>query len=100
TPALLETLLARGSVPVLASIGDHAGRLLNLNADDLAAALAPSLGARALILLSDTPGLRLGGTVVPALDVDGLNAALAHPDVTGGMLPKLRAAKAALAGGV
>src|SRR5262249_8989987 len=68
--------------------------------DDLAAALAPALGARALILLSDTPGLRLSGAIVPALDVEGLNAALAHPDVQGGMLPKLRAAKAALEGGV
>lgn len=99
-PALLETLVARGAVPVLASIGATHGRLLNLNADDLAAALAPAMRARALVLLSDTPGLKLDGAFVPALDRDGLLAALLHPDVTGGMRPKLRAAMAALEGGV
>jgi acetylglutamate kinase len=87
-------------VPVLASIGDHEGALLNLNADDLAAALAPAVRARALVLLSDTPGLRLGGEIVTSLDRVHLLAALSHPDVQGGMLPKLRAAMAALEGGV
>ena len=53
--ALLDTLLRRGSVPVLASIGAHGGRLLNLNADDLAAALASALGAP-LVLLTDHTG--------------------------------------------
>jgi acetylglutamate kinase len=100
SPALIETLLARGAVPVLASIGDHAGELLNLNADDLAAALAPAVRASALLLLSDTPGLRLAGEIVPSLDREGLLAALASPEVHGGMLPKLRAAMAALEGGV
>ncbi len=35
-PALLETLLGRGHLPVLASIAAVAGRLLNVNADDFA----------------------------------------------------------------
>jgi acetylglutamate kinase len=99
-PALLETLLDRGHVPVLASIGAADGALLNLNADDLAAALAPALCARSLVLLSDTPGLELDGAIVPHLDRDGLRAALAHPDVKGGMAPKLRAALAAIEAGV
>jgi len=96
---LLETLLERGSLPVLASIAGHEGRLLNVNADDLAAALAPAIGAEALLLLSDTPGLVLAGDLVRSLDADGLAAALDHPDVQGGMAPKLKAARAALAGG-
>ncbi len=97
--APLLALLARGSVPVLASIGDHEGRLLNVNADDLAAAIAPAVGADALLLLSDTPALRLDGADVPALDRAGLEAAIVHPDVAGGMLPKLKAARAALGSG-
>ncbi len=99
-PALLESLLDQGRTPVIASIGDFAGALLNLNADDLAAALAGALHARALVLLSDTPGLRLGGAVVPRLDAESLARALDHPDVQGGMRPKLIAARAALEAGV
>jgi len=96
---LLEESLAAGRTPVLASIGACDGELLNLNADDLAAALAAALRADALVLLSDTPGLLLDGAVVPGLDPAALDAALADPQVTDGMLPKLRAARAALQGG-
>jgi acetylglutamate kinase len=97
---LIEESLARGRTPVLASIGACEGALLNLNADDLAAALAGALRADALVLLSDVSGLVLDGSLVPQLDLDELDAALAGSQVTGGMRPKLRAARAALARGV
>lgn len=99
-PALVRTLLAAGRTPVLASLGAHGGALLNLNADALAAALAVALDARALLLLSDTPGVRLHGVYAAALDRSGLAAALDHPEVSGGMRPKLGAARTALEGGV
>ena len=99
--ALLTQLVAGGHTPVLASLGDDgAGALLNLNADDVAAAVAAALPAHDLLLLSDTPGLRLRGEVVRSLDPPALAAALTDPEVTGGMLPKLRAAQLALAAGV
>jgi acetylglutamate kinase len=99
--ALLDTLLAQGRTPVVASIAcDAAGELLNLNADDAAAALAAAVHATDLVLLSDTPGLRLDGAVVPALALAELDATLARPDVGGGMVPKLLAAGAAVRGGV
>lgn len=98
-PQLLETLLAQGRTPVLASIGAAGEQLLNVNADDLAAGLAGALQARALLLLSDTPGLKLDGRVVARLDGREIAAALAHPDVKDGMRPKLRAAAAAIAAG-
>ena len=94
--SLIESLLARGATPVLASIGADGERLLNLNADDFAAALAPAVRAEALLLLSDTPGLKVNGARVPSLDGEGLAAALDHPDGLGGLLPKLRAAQAAV----
>ncbi|MGH7724936.1 MAG: acetylglutamate kinase [Candidatus Eiseniibacteriota bacterium] len=97
---LLRDLLASGRTPVLASIGATESRLLNLNADDLAAAVAPAVSARALVLLSDTPGLVLDGAVVPELDRDALEAALASPQVGGGMGPKLACARTALDRGV
>jgi acetylglutamate kinase len=98
-PDMLEKLIAAKLTPVLASIGEREGSLLNLNADDLAGALAAALGAPALVLLSDTPGVLLGGAVVPHLDAASLDAALEHRDVTGGMRPKLRAARAAIHAG-
>jgi acetylglutamate kinase len=99
--SLLATLLAAGRVPVLASLGDDGhGALLNLNADDVAAAIAAALPAGDLVLLSDTPGLVLDGDVVRTLGAGALEPTLARPDVTGGMRPKLRAAGVALAGGV
>jgi acetylglutamate kinase len=99
--SLLRTLLAAGRVPVIASLGDDGhGALLNLNADDVAAAIAGALPAGDLVLLSDTPGLVLDGQVVRSLAADALDETLARPDVTGGMRPKLRAAGVALAGGV
>ena len=98
---LLAELLAQGRVPVLASLGDDgAGALLNLNADDVASAIAVALEADDLLLLSDTPGLVIGGEVVRALDPAALDRALGSPEVSGGMRPKLRGAKAALAAGV
>ena len=98
--SLLRTLLATGRTPVLASLGAHEGGLLNVNADDAAAAVAAALGAAELVLLSDAPGLELGGEVVRELPAAAIDGALARPEVEGGMRPKLRAAAAALAAGV
>jgi len=98
-PRRLEALLADGVTPVLASIGADQGALLNLNADDLAAALGAALRARALVLLSDTPGLKLDGRLVTTVAAEDIERTLAHPDVQGGMRPKLRAAATAIAGG-
>lgn len=99
--SLLASLLAAGRTPVLASVAaTAAGELLNINADDAASALAAAVGASDLVLLSDAPGLKLGGAVVPAMTAAELTPALARPEVEGGMRPKLRAAGEALAGGV
>ena len=99
-PALLETLLLQGRTPVLSSIAAARGRLLNLNADELAAWLAGALKAHTLVLLSDTPGLRLDGAVVPTLAASELEETLRHRDVSGGMVVKLHAARKAIAQGV
>ena len=68
--------------------------------NELAAALAVALGARTLVLLSDTPGVRIGGPIVPSLSLAELDGALRHPDVREGMVAKLRGARAALEQGV
>jgi acetylglutamate kinase len=97
-PSLLVALLSTGRLPVVASIGATAGALLNLNADDVAAALAAALGGP-LLLLSDTPGLAIAGDFVPCVRTSEMDAVIAHPDVQGGMRPKLLAARHAVTGG-
>jgi acetylglutamate kinase len=97
--AFLHDLLDAGRVPVLASVGENGGKLLNVNADDLAAGIAAALHASLLVLLSDTPGLCLQGQLVDRVDADSIDTVLAHPDVTGGMRPKLAAAAAAVKDG-
>lgn len=98
--ARLGGWMTAGLVPVVASIGAHEGRLLNLNADDVAASIAAALGATSLVLLSDTPGVRLGGAVRAHLPAEEIESVLAGGDVAGGMRAKLRAARSAAAAGV
>jgi acetylglutamate kinase len=86
-----------GLVPLVAPIArDGTGnRFLNVNADDVAAAVAAALGADELVFLSDVPGvLAADGTVIAEI------SASAPPTVTGGMLPKLAACGTAVAAGV
>jgi acetylglutamate kinase len=98
--APLRSLLEAGAIPVLASIAACGPRLLNVNADDLAGANAAAIGARALVLLSDVPGVSLGGRTATHLDAAALDRALSSPEDTRGNGPKLAAAKLAIAAGV
>ena len=56
----IENLCLAGVVPVLPSLAedeDEDGRLLNVNADTAAAAVAQRLRAEKLVFLTDTPGI-------------------------------------------
>lgn len=88
---------SEGAVPLVAPIArDGSGnRYLNVNADDVAAAVASALGADELVFLSDVPGvLAADGSVIAEI------SASAPPVVSGGMVPKLAACGAAVAAGV
>jgi acetylglutamate kinase len=94
----IEELLARGQVPVIGPLSTplEGSGLLNVNADDAAAALAGALGADELVFLTDVPGV---------LDADGtliaqVRASAPPASASGGMLPKLEACAAALSAGV
>lgn len=84
-------------VPLIAPIGcdGDSPRLLNVNADDVASAVAVAVRADELAFLSDVPGV-----LNDAGDVLAEISAAAPPAASGGMLPKLEACAAALAGGV
>ena len=102
---LLKRTCDNGVIPVIPSVAvDRGGRLLNVNADTAAAAVAGILGAEKLMFLSDVPGI--------CRDKDDLNTLIRHVDgaecrkliaegvVAAGMVPKVEAALEALAAGV
>lgn len=103
--SLIETLLDRHYVPVVASLAaDGEGAPLNVNADTIAEALASHLQAKKLIFLSGTPGLlrdaRDPGSLIPFADVEDLEPLLASGAIAGGMRPKVEACLRAVRGGV
>ncbi|MFZ4429526.1 MAG: acetylglutamate kinase [Phycisphaerales bacterium] len=91
---LLHTLVREGFLPVLCSIGiDREGGFLNVNADDAAAGAATLLGASALVLLTDVPGvLDAEKRVIPELDAAAIESLVQRGVISGGMIPKVRAA--------
>jgi acetylglutamate kinase len=102
---VLDRLLGAGFVPVISPIAaDDRGRVLNINADTVAAEVARALAADKLIFLTETPGLledrRDPGSLVSYIDLGGLKALENRGALAGGMLPKIVAARAALTGGV
>jgi acetylglutamate kinase len=101
---VLRHLLVGGYLPVLSPLARGPGGPLNVNGDDAASAVAAALGGPhgevELLLLSDVPGVLLGGVPAATIDVDAALAAVADGSATGGMAAKLEAAVAALAGGV
>jgi acetylglutamate kinase len=95
-PRVITALLRQNFIPVISSIGiDDAGGLLNINADDAAAALASILHASRLVLLTDVTGVRAAdGIVRPTLNAAQISAMIASGEISGGMIPKVRSALA------
>lgn len=96
-PSLVLTLCARGFVPVFASIApDAAGDALNINADSFAAGLARVCEAKRLVLLTDVPGvLGKDGKLAPRLTHEDAESWIGSGTISGGMIPKVRAAQLA-----
>lgn len=97
---LLPLLCATEFVPVVSSIGiDVAtGALLNVNADDAAVGVAFHASADTLVLMTDVPGiLDQHRQLIPSIDERGIERLISEGVVTGGMIPKARAAVSAAA---
>lgn len=97
--------LENGYMPVVSPLSaDTTGTLLNINADTVAAAIASSLGAEKLILCTNAPGILENvddqNSLISYVDTAGLKRLKAEGKLQGGMLPKVAAIEAALAGGV
>ena len=91
---LIQTLLRNGCTPIFSSIAmDDAGELLNVNADEAAAAIARIVSARLLVLLTDVAGVKDGeGNIIASLNCAGVERLTNSGAITGGMIAKVRSA--------
>jgi len=95
--------VARDYIPVIASVGsDREGNAYNVNADEVAGAVARALGAYKVVFLTDVVGW-LRDPADPASRISEAGAdevEEALPSIAGGMRPKLQACIDAIHGGV
>ena len=103
-PSLLLTLLDAGMVPVVSPVSLNAAagpiRLLNINGDPAAGELAAALQADRLVFLTDVPGIKdASGKIIESITAMDAEALVTTGVATGGMVPKIRAARRASAAG-
>ena len=100
--ALLESLMDRDFIPVVAPIGvGQNGESLNINADLVASGIAQHIGAEKLVLITNTPGILDGNNdTIASLSRKKAALLISQGIIEGGMLPKARCALDAVEGGV
>jgi len=101
-PSIINVLLSRDFIPVIAPIGIGSdGRTYNINSDLVAGHLAATMNASKLMLLTDTPGvLDENGTLIPKIRVSEVQGLINRGIITSGMIPKVQCAVQAINGGV
>jgi len=89
-------------VPVVAPIGvAEDGLTYNVNADTVAGAIAGALSAKRMLLLTDVEGVRgRDGQIIRQMTLAEAEALIADGTASGGMIPKLQTAMAAIREGV
>ena len=93
---LVHTLLNAGFLPIISSVAvDAGGDLLNVNADDAAAAIARIVGATRLIFLTDVSGvLDQDGALISQITASDVATLIEQGVIYGGMIPKINNALA------
>lgn len=100
-PDVLEALEEHRYVPVIAPIAvSSEGETYNVNADAAAGKIASALSVRKLIYMTDVAGVMKDGEVLNTLTVDQIGGLMEDGTVEGGMIPKVKAARAAVKNGV
>lgn len=99
---VVTALVGAGFIPVIAPLGvDAQGQSLNINADTAAGELASALRAEKLVLMTDTAGVcDRDGQLLHSLSATEIARLREAEVITGGMIPKVECALAALSGGV
>ena len=99
-PELLTLLCNAGYVPVIACVSaSKEGQLFNVNADTLAGSLASRVKAKRLVIAGATAGvLDKRGQTIPRLNKTQIAKLVTSGTANAGMVAKLNACQAALAG--
>lgn len=96
---VLQEFVSQKIVPVVSpiSLGDDGA--YNVNADSVASAIASALNADEVVFVTDVAGVTQDGRVIPSLTAREAEALIKSQVIRGGMIPKVRAALDAIAGG-
>ena len=88
---LIDLLSSDQYIPVIAPIGtDEDGNSYNINADTVAAAVAASVEAEKLILLTDVEGIKdKDGNVIAEMQKNEIYEMIHDGSISGGMIPKV-----------
>ena len=99
---LVEGLVERGCIPVIAPIGvGQNGEAFNINADLVAGKLAEKLQAEKLLMMTNIPGvLDKEGKLLTTLMPSRIDELIEDGTLYGGMLPKIASAVEAAKSGV
>jgi acetylglutamate kinase len=96
-PPAIIGVLAAGLVPVVSPL---ARGPLNVNADEMASALAVGLGAERISFVTDVAGVYLHGQLIESIAADSAESMISNGLFDGGIVPKLLAAAHAAKNGV
>lgn len=101
----IRRILRRRRLPVVATLGTGTdGRVYNINADEAAAKIAEALRAEKLVFLTNVRGLLRNpedeNSLISSLDAGIAEKLLQAKVITGGMIPKVKAAVEAVKNGV
>ena len=101
-PEILQSLEKDSFIPVISPIGVGSnGETFNINADYVASAIATSLKAEKLILLTDVKGIKdKDDNIISSILKKDIKKLIDNGIVSGGMIPKVQACTRALDGGV
>ena len=92
---LINTLLDQGYTPIISTIGlDEKYHAYNINADDVATAIARAVKASKLVFLTDIEGVledpNNSETLISKIDTESAKKLFESGIITGGMIPKLK----------
>lgn len=104
-PKVLYDLLEKDFLPIVAPVGlDEGFATYNINADDVACAIAKAVGADKLVFLTDIEGLYKDindkSSFISRITASDAEALIAGGLIGGGMLPKLNNCTSAIENGV
>lgn len=100
---VLRDLFSAGIIPVVAPVatGRKPGETFNVNGDTAAGAIATALEADRLLLLTNVAGVQdKDGNILIQLSTDETRALIKDGTISGGMIPKVETALAAVENGV